>query len=91
MDEVASLCARDEFAAFTPADFADAGEDVCDRLLLSMMMNSCPRSRLYLEQAAPDRRCDAQCGRDSRATFGAPRLCCSAIELSRADDMDCSR
>src|SRR5450432_3936382 len=55
MNEIAGLCTRGRFASFAPADFADTREDVGDGLLLAMMMNSGPRSRCHLEQAAPDR------------------------------------
>src|SRR4030081_684220 len=41
MNEIAGLRARYGFAFCTPAYFADAGEDVGDRFLLSMMVNSC--------------------------------------------------
>ena len=88
MNEIASFRARCRFSLCTPAYFADARQDVCDRLLLSVMVNSCTRSRFYLERTAPDCRSDAQCRRDSRTTFGAWRLGRSGIELSRADDMD---
>src|SRR6266481_1813835 len=91
MNEIASLCTRDRFTSFAPADLANAGEDVGDGLLLSMMMNSRTGSRLHLEQSAPDRRGDAERRRDGRAPFGARRLRRSRIEFSRADDVDCSR
>src|ERR1700704_5235927 len=91
MNEVASLRVCGIFSSCAPAYFAAPGEDVCDRLLLSMMMNSCPRTWFHLEQTAPDGRSDAQCWRDRRATFGAGRLCGSGIELDRADDVDCGR
>jgi hypothetical protein len=54
MNEITGLCARDKFPVFAPADFANAREDVGDRVLLSVMMNSSSRSRLYLEHSAPD-------------------------------------
>ena len=88
MNEIAGLRTRDQFSSRAPAYFADAGEHVGDRLLLSMMMYSRPRSRLDLEQAAPDCRRDAKRWRDSGATFGARRLRCSRIEFSGADDAD---
>ena len=52
MNEIASRCARGRFSSFAPADLADAGEDIGDRLLLSVMMNTRPRSRCHLEYAA---------------------------------------
>jgi len=63
MNEIAGLCTRDRFASFTPPNFADAGEDVGDGLLFSMMMNSSPRSgstrtgrpRLPMQCRAPAR------------------------------------
>src|ERR1700688_3561847 len=42
VNEIAGLCARDRFALCSPAYFAGTGEDVGDRLLLTMMMNSRP-------------------------------------------------
>ena len=90
MDEIAGLRARCELTSCTPAYLADAGQHVGNRLLLSMMMNSGPRSRFNLEQAAPDRRRDADVQRDGGATFGARRLCSSKIELIWADDANCS-
>jgi hypothetical protein len=41
--------ARGVFAPHTPADVADAGQDISDRLLLSMMMDARTGSRLDLE------------------------------------------
>src|SRR5437879_5843614 len=91
MNEIAGLRARDRLSSLAPAYFADAGEDVSDRLLLSMMMNSRPRSRLYLEQTAPNRRRDAERRCDGRATFRARRLRRTSIEFSWADDVNCIR
>ena len=90
MDEIAGFRARSEFASVAPADFADAGENVGDRLLLAVMMNACPRSRRHLEQAAPDRRRNAERRRDGGSALGARRLRRSRIEFGRADDVDCS-
>jgi len=91
MNEIASLRARNRFSFCAPAYFADAGQHVGDRLLLSVMVNSCTLSRFDLEQTAPHCRSDAQCRGDGRATFGARRLCGSAIEFIWADNMDSSR
>src|SRR5882724_12159130 len=91
MNEVAGLPVRYEFTSCTPANLADAGQHISDRLLFSMMVNSGPRSRFNLEQAAPDGRSNAQRRCDSLATFGARRLCGAQIEFSRADDVDCSK
>src|SRR3978361_1187768 len=91
MNEIAGLPPRRRFGCFAPANFADAGEHVGDGLLLSMMMDSRPGSRLHLEQASPDRRGDAERPRDGGATFGARRLRCSWIEFSRTDDVDRGR
>src|SRR4051812_46241334 len=46
LNEVAGLGARNRFSAYAPTDFAGPGEHVGDRFLLSVMMNSCSRSRL---------------------------------------------
>src|SRR5258708_7258854 len=70
MNEVASLRAPYEFSSCAPAHFTDAGENIGDRLLLSMMMNSRLRFWFHLKQAAPDRRSDAKRRRDRRAAFG---------------------
>src|SRR5438270_12786737 len=59
MNEIAGLRTRDRVSSLAPADFADAGEDIGDRLLLSMMMDARARSRRYLEQAAPNCRREA--------------------------------
>lgn len=91
MNEVSGLRTRDRFSSRAPSYFTDAGEHVGDRLLLSVMMYSRPRSRLHLEQATPDCRGDAERRRDSGATFGAWRLRCSRIEFGGADDVDFSR
>src|SRR5262245_24815404 len=88
MNEIAGLCACRKFSSFTPTHFASAGEDVGDRLLLSMVVNSSPRSRSDSEQTAPDSRRDAQRGSYSRTAFGARCLGGPGIELRRADDMD---
>jgi hypothetical protein len=90
MNEIAGPRTRPMFSLRAPAYFADAGENVGNRLLLSVMVNSCPRSGFHLEQAAPDRRSDTERRRDCRASFGARRLRGRAIEFIRADDMDCS-
>src|SRR5712671_5661853 len=90
MNEIAGLCARDRLSSVAPAYFADAGEDIGDRFLFSVMMNARPRSRCYLEQATPDGRRDAERWCNSGATFGARRLRRALIEFSRADDVDCS-
>lgn len=91
MNEVSGLRTRDRFSSRTPSYFADAREHVGDRLLVSVMMYSRPRSRLHLEQAAPDSGRDAKRWRDSGATFGAWRLRCSRIELGGADDVNFRR
>src|SRR2546430_4278028 len=56
MNEIAGLRARGRFASFAPTDFTDAGENVGDCFLPSMIMKSLPRSRLHFERAAPDGR-----------------------------------
>ena len=89
MNEIAGLCTRDRFSSLAPADFADAGKDVGDRLLLAVMVNPGLRSRLDLEQASPESRTDTECGGDSRAAFGTRRLRSSALELLGTDDVDC--
>ena len=61
MDEIAGFRARSVFASHAPADFADARQDIGDRLLLSMMMDA-RRPRVDLEQPAPQRRSTPSCG-----------------------------
>ena len=60
MNEIAGLGTRCELAVQTPPHFAHAGQNVCNGLLHAMMVNSRPGARLYLEQAAPHRRMDAE-------------------------------
>jgi hypothetical protein len=60
MDEIASLCACEMLSLRAPAHFANAGQHVGYRVLLSMMMNSGPRSRFDFEKTSPDCRSDAQ-------------------------------
>jgi hypothetical protein len=86
MDEISGFPARRAFALRTPADFAVAGEDIGDRLLLAMMMNTCAGSRQDLEQAAPQRRSDAELRGYSRQAHRAWRLCRPAVEFGRADN-----
>ena len=86
MDEIAGFRARAVFSPRAPADFADARQDVCDRLLLSMMVNSRTGSRLDLEQPAPQRRFDAELRRDRGQAHGAWRLCRSFVESGWADN-----
>src|ERR1700730_15722312 len=91
MYEIDGLCTRDRSSCVAPADFADAREDVGDRLLFSVMMYSGPESRSHLEQTAPDGRRNAKHRRDSGAAFGARCLRSVLIEFSRTDDADGGR
>ena len=60
--------------------------DIGDRLLLSMTMNARTRSRLDLEQPAPQRRLNAELRRDRGQAHGACCLCRSRIKSGRADN-----
>ena len=62
------------FAPRAPADFADARQDICDRLLLSMMMDARTGSWFDLEQSAPQRRLDSELRRD-RSQRTEPGVC----------------
>ena len=86
MDEIAGFRGRGIFSPHTPADFADARQDVGDRLLLAMMVNARAGSWLDLEQAAPQHRIDAQLWRDSCLAYGTWRLCCCLVKSGRADN-----
>src|SRR5450631_4512014 len=88
MDEVAGLGAGRILSLRTPADLADTGEDIGDRLLLSMMMNPGARSRFDLEQSAPKRRIDTKLRRHRRQPFGTWRLGRSRVEFFGTDDTD---
>ena len=90
MNEITGLCARRKLSRRAPAYFANAGQHVGNGLLLPMMMNACSRSRRHFEQAAPDRGIYAQGRCDCGAAFRAGRLCRSAVEFSRAHDVDSS-
>jgi hypothetical protein len=89
MNEIAGLGDRGEFSCGAPANLAVAGENVCNRILLAVMMNSGPRSRHHLEHAAPDGRSDTQRWRDRGAAFRARGLRRSAVEFGGADNSDC--
>src|SRR5258708_23466954 len=86
MDEIAGFRARRIFAPGAPADFADARQDIGDRLLLSMMMDARTGSRLDLEQPAPQGRLDAELRCDRGQAHGAWRLCSSPVDSVRADN-----
>src|SRR5258708_19213601 len=86
MDEIAGFRARRIFAPGAPADFADARQDIGDRLLLSMMMDARTGSRLDLEQPAPQRRLNAELRCDRGQAHGAWRLCRSRVESGRFDN-----
>ena len=91
MNEIARRRTRDRFSSRTPADVAGSRENVCDRLLFSVMVNARARSRFDHEQATPDRRRDTERRRDRGEAFGPRRLRRSLIEFSRADDVYGSR
>jgi hypothetical protein len=78
-------------ATDSPPNFADAGEDVGDRLLLPVMMYPGSRPRLHFEQATPDRGLNAECGCNGSATVGARGLRRRPIEFGRTDDVDGGR
>jgi hypothetical protein len=86
MDEIAGFRARNAFTPRAPADFADARQDIGNRLLLSMMMDARTGSRLDLEQPAPQRRLDAELRRYRGQAHGARRLCRSWVKSGRADN-----
>src|SRR5437773_4398908 len=86
MDEIAGFRARSVFAPRAPADFADAQQDIGDRLLRSMMMDARTGSRFDLEQPAPQRRFDAELRGDRGQAYGAWRLFRPWVELGRADN-----
>src|ERR1700730_7431731 len=88
MDKIAGFRRRRTFSPRAPADFANARQDVGDRLLLAMMVNARAGSRLDLEQDAPQRRVDAELWRDCCLAYGAWRLCRSLVEPGRADNAD---
>src|SRR5690242_5715020 len=88
MDEIAGSGLRGEFPALAPAHLAGALEHVGDGLLLAMVMNSGPPSRLDDEDSAPQRGLDTARRRDRRRALRARRLRGTAIELRRTDDRD---
>src|SRR5947199_108242 len=88
MDEIAGFRPRAVFSPRAPADFAYARQDVCDCLLLSMMMNSRTGSGPDLEQPAPQRRFDADLRRYRGQAHGPWRLCRSFVEFGWADNAD---
>jgi hypothetical protein len=91
MDKISGLCVRDRFSSFTPAHLADVRENVRDRLLFSVMMNSRPGSWFHFKQPAPDGRRNTERRRYRGTTLRARSLRCCPIESSRADDVDRGR
>src|SRR5258708_16141167 len=88
MDEIAGFRGRGTFSPRAPADFANARQDVGNRLLLAMMVNSRAGSRLDLEQPAPQHRVDAELWRDRCQAHRAWRLRRFLVEPGRADNAD---
>jgi len=86
MDEIAGLRAGAVFASRAPTDLANARQDIGDRLLLAMMVDTRTSSRLHLEQPAPHLRCDAERRRDRGKTHRARSLRRSWIECGWADN-----
>jgi hypothetical protein len=86
MNEIAGFRVRGILSARTPAHFADARQHIGNRLLLAMMMDACTGSRHDFEQAAPQRRLDAELRRDRGQADGARRLCRARVESGRADN-----
>lgn len=86
MDEVTSSCRRGTFSLLTPPDFANAREDVRNRLLLPVMVNSGAGFRQDFEQSTPQYRIDAKLWCYRRQTLRADGLRRSGIELCRTDD-----
>src|SRR5882757_9195440 len=86
VNEIAGLRARSVFAPRAPTDFADARQDICDRLLLSMMMDAGTGSRFDPQQPTPQSRLDAELGCDRGQADGARRLRRSGVESGRADN-----
>ena len=67
MNEVTGSCVRAEFPSLTPPYLANAVEDVRDRLLASVMVDSCPRAWLDFENTAPQGRIDEKLWRNRGA------------------------
>src|SRR5437660_1900116 len=88
MDEVARLRARNALALRPPPNFADARQNICDRLLLAMMMDAGACLWPDLKKAAPQGRVDTELRRDGSQAQGAGSLCRSGMEFGRAEDLD---
>src|ERR1700757_3096350 len=71
VDEIASIRGRAGLAVLAPTNYTLSLEHVRDRLLLSVMMNTCPGARLDNEYASPKRRFDAHVSGDTSTPFGA--------------------
>ena len=52
MNKISGLCACHQFSSFAPANLAEAGKNVRDRLLFPVVMDSCPGSGFHFEQSA---------------------------------------
>src|ERR1700761_5575503 len=86
VNKVAGLRCCAVFAAATPADLAHTRQDISDRLLLAVMMDTSSRPRFDLEQTAPKRRLNAELWRNRGKTDGTRRLCRAQVEAIGADD-----
>src|SRR5271167_4830960 len=91
MNEISGLRACCEFGPRAPTHFAYARQHICDGLLLAMMMDSSARALFDLEQAAPQRRFDAELRRNCRLAFRAGRLQRALVEFTGVNDTNCRR
>ena len=75
--------------SLAPANIRRAAEDVDDRVLLAMVMDSRASSRFDSEQASPNGRLDASTGMDSGEAQGPGCLSSCGIELLWRDYTNC--
>src|ERR1700736_3838002 len=86
MNEVAGLRAAGVFPTRAPTDLTKSLQDIGDRLLRSMMVNSRSRPRPYLEEATPQDRFRAGFRRDRSQTLRTGCLRGSRGEVRGTDD-----
>ena len=86
MNEVTLACGRTKFTAFAPAYVTFSLENICDRFLLSVMVDGSPRCWVDHEHSAPQSRLYSKITCNSSMTLRTWRLNRFSVEANRADN-----
>jgi|ERR1700722_14651778 hypothetical protein len=86
MNEVTGSCVRAEFPFLTPPYLASTVEDVHNRLLASVMVDSSPGAWLDYKKSTPQGRIDEEFRCNGSTAFRTRRLGGAQVELLRADN-----